>query len=121
MAPIIYLNDGFFVFGGQSTGDSNSANGVIKTIGYLHATKLKWSNVGEMKNARAGHNVIWDGFNLVVVGGNVHEFEYMTERCNFVWGERELISCYKTEGKLKNYSSYPELVLVPKNFCRTCV
>ena len=56
LAPTIFINDQFFVFGGESKQDGrlNSVN----TIAGFNPTWNKWSKMGELKEARYGHNVI---------------------------------------------------------------
>ena len=84
-----------------------------KTIGRFDATRRAWSKSGELINRRYGHNAIYDGSSLVVIGGSGLR---NTERCVISKGRT---TCTAQNPKLKWYFTYPELFLVPVNFCKT--
>ena len=88
--------------------DNNS-----KTIGRFDATQKVWSKSGELISGRWGHNAIYDGSSLIVVGG---DYDQKTERCGISNGQT---ICTAQNPELYNYVSYPELFLVPVNFCKT--
>ena len=84
-----------------------------KTIGRFEAIQRVWSKSGELKRGRYGHNAIYDGSSLIVVGG---EGIYKTERCEISNGQT---TCTAQNPELNKYAYYPELFLVPVNFCKT--
>ena len=65
-----------------------------------------------MNSARSGHNVIFDGAHFLVVGGRE---KLKTEKCTLVKGQ---ITCAEQNPELTDYFNYPELYLVPLNFCK---
>lgn len=69
-------------------------------------------------NGREGHNAIYDGSSLIVVGGKQASLydTYKTERCEISNGQ---VTCTAQTPELNNYADYPELFLVPVNFCKT--
>ena len=84
-----------------------------KTIGRFDSTRRVWLKSGELVNGRRGHNAIYDGSSLIVIGGNGR---YKTERCELSNGQT---TCTAQSPKLRDYAYYPELFLVPVNFCKT--
>ena len=83
------------------------------TIGRFDATRRVWSKSGELINGRRSHNAIYDGSSLIVVGG---DGLYKTERCEISNGQA---TCTAQTPELDEYAFYPELFLVPINFCKT--
>ena len=78
-APIIYIYNAFYVLGGRTKiGDTP---GAIDQIGRFDPKVGLWSLAGNLQHARKGHNAIFDGQYLVVVGGA--ESQFLTERCTF--------------------------------------
>ena len=63
-APIVYVDGYFYIIGGYT-----DVNDYDKTIGRLDATSMIWSKSGDLVNGRYGHNAIYDGSSLIVVGG----------------------------------------------------
>ena len=102
----MFIEDSFYVIGGRVDGDDS------KTVGRFDATRRVWSKSGELINGRWGHNAIYDGSSLIVVGG---DGLYKTERCEISNGQT---TCTAQNPELYNYVSYPELFLVPVNFCK---
>ena len=103
----MFIGDSFYVIGGFVDGDYG------KTIGRFDATRRVWSNSGELINKRSGHNAIYDGSSLIVVGGWDTR---KTERCELSNGQ---VKCMAQSPELDDYGEYPELFLVPVNFCKT--
>ena len=71
----------------------------------------QWTKAGELKQARNGHNVIYDGEYLMVFGG---DYERQTEKCSLTDGS---VSCTSQNPVLDFYTDYPELFLVSDDFC----
>lgn len=61
---------------------------------------------------RQGHNVIFNGVHFLIVGG---EGSKKTEKCQLVSGQ---MTCAEQSPELANYHYYPELTLVPVDFCK---
>ena len=64
-----------------------------------------------MNSAREGHNVIFDGAQFLVIGG---DGRYQTEKCTLA---NDQMTCAEQNPELNNYVDYPELYLVPSAFC----
>ena len=107
LAPMVFVEDSFYVVGGW-TGSDNFDD----TIGKLDAFS-NWSKVGELRMGRHGHSVIFDGEYMLVVGGFG---ENLTEKCTFT---AKGVNCYEQSPRLYNYEYYPELFLVPVDFCKS--
>ena len=104
--PILYLEEAYYVFSGLG-GDA--------TIGRMDDSG-QWSKAGELNQANHGHNVIFDGQYIIVVGGSSLRGDPKdTERCQLQNGA---ITCTTQEPKLDDYHVYPELFLVPDAFCK---
>ena len=73
-----------------------------------------WSKAGDLVNGRHGHNVIYDGSSLIVAGGVTSSLK--TEKCTISSGQ---VSCTTQNPTLHDYAYYPELLLVPVDFCKT--
>ena len=68
-----------------------------------------------------GHNAIYDGTNLIVVGGitfvDSDARQLMkTEKC--VISDNQ-VNCSTQNPKLQDYKFYPELFMVPVDYCKT--
>ena len=107
MAPILYLSEAFYVFGGYSTEPV-----VSDIIGRLQ--NGQWTEAGKLQVARRAHNAIFDGQYVVVVGGN--DKELPTEVCSI--HDNGTMSCTSQEPNLKGYTHFPELHLVENSFCK---
>ena len=121
-APIIYVQEAFYLIGGQE-GGNGATQEPIKTIAKLNLNskaKPKWKKVGELQSARDFHNAIFDGFYIIVIGGKPANYDragkILTETCKI---EGNQVSCISRPPNLANYEHYPELFLVPQNFCET--
>ena len=106
-APIVFIRDSFYAIGGYVDGNSG------KTIGRFDATRRVWSKSGELMDGREGHNAIYDGSILIVVGG---DGLYKTERCEI---SNDQVTCTLQSPELYRYIYYPELFFVSVNFCKT--
>ena len=104
-APIIYIEEAFYVFGGFGDGHS------LQRIGKLDAS-INWSQVGDLYQRRLSHNVIYDGKYALVVGGD--EGRFYTERCRL---SIERFYCVGQEPELSEYDN-PALFLVSFNYCK---
>ena len=107
-APIIYVDGAFFVIGGIDSASNYSNN-----IGRLDEETLSWTKAGTLKSGRYGHNAVFDGSVILVVGGASTQ---QTEKCVISCSE---VSCTTQSPELTLYVNYPELFLVPSNFCQT--
>ena len=96
-----------YVIGGFVDADKS------KTIGRFDATRRVWSKSGELISGRNFHNAIYDGSSLIVVGGWDTQ---KTERCEIY---SDQITCTAQNPELNYYEAYPELFLVPVDFCKT--
>ena len=75
---------------------------------------MNWSKLGDLVNGRRGHNAIYDGSSLIVVGG--YPGSLKTEKCVISNGH---VSCSSQNPELEGNGYYPELFLVPVNYCKT--
>ena len=78
----------------------------------MDATTSTWSKVGDLNSARSSHNVIFDGAHFLVIGGSGTQ---KTEKCAMANGQ---MTCAEQTPELEMYANYPELYLVPLNFCK---
>ena len=110
-ASAIYIGDAFYVIGGYT-----DVNEYDSTIGKLDAN-LTWSKVGELSTGRRDHGVIFDGTDMLVVGGFIGSSKALqTEKCII---SNNQVSCTGQSPSLLRYEIYPELFLVPENFCKS--
>ena len=108
MAPILYIRDAFYVFGGYAT------EPVVSDIIWRLNQNGQWAQAGKLQVARRAHNAIFDGQYVVVVGGNASNLP--TEICSIK--DDSTISCTSQEPTLSNYNHFPELYLVENSFCK---
>ena len=104
----IYQNNAFYVFGGTAL--SGQPIGAIVRFDTIERT---WTYAGSLASWKAGHNVIFDGNDFLVIGGNSNP----TQLCSL---EDKTLDCIELSSELTNYTFYPELFLVDKNFGRDC-
>ena len=83
----------------------------MATIACFNPASETWSESGEMKQARMRHNVIYNGEDFIVVGG---EARMATETCTL---KNNKFQCVEHEPTLDLYRDYPELFLVEDSFC----
>lgn len=109
-APIIHISGAFYLFGGHSEALRET------TIGRFDLAFKRWSKSGNLETARSGHNVIYDNQYVIVVGGNPGlDAPVHSEKCAISIGR---VACNSQAPELANYSYYPELFLVPADFCK---
>ena len=73
-----------------------------------------------MNDGRSRHGVIFDGEYFIVAGGYngaSNNNNVATERCKIVDTEESLILCRTQAPTLTNYQTYPELFMVPNDYC----
>ena len=110
MAPILYLSDAFYVFGGNPGNDVLKGSDIIGRLDH----NGQWTQAGQLQMARKAHNAIFDGHYVVVVGG--YDVELPTEICSVK--DDNTISCTSQEPNLHGYNHFPELYLVEESFCK---
>ena len=71
-----------------------------------------WSRIGLLSREREMHNVIEVQGEILVIGGLG---EYTTERCSHT---NITMDCTQQEPSLNGYHTYPELFIVPDNYCQ---
>ena len=106
-APIVYVIDAFYVVGGYTDISYDDS-----TIGKLDSNS-NWSKAGELSTGRRGHAAIYDGNFMLVVGGQGH---HKTEKCAF---SSSGITCTEQNPSLYYYTYYPELFMVPADYCKS--
>ena len=79
----------------------------------FYSCSLTWQNELYVFGA-ASHNAINDGQYVLVIGGGG---TYKTEKCSI---KNEQVTCASQSPELKSYKNYPEVFLVPKDFCQHC-
>ena len=95
------------MFGGQS-----HYSGLPQDIARLKESSLRWNKVGEIMSSRHGHSVIQLGQSFLVVGGKGRK---RTEVCDW---SHEILYCNEQNPILADYDLYPELFVVPDNYCK---
>ena len=108
LAPIIHVDGAFYVIGGSTTSTS-------KTIAKLDSISYEWTKAGDLIVGRQGHNAIFDGSDIIVVGGNIGGASTKTEKCTIAEGK---VTCVEQDPALEGYSYYPELFLVEDGYCK---
>ena len=93
-------------------GGSSDATSTEKTIGRLDIKMRKWANAGNLVTGRRGHNAIYDGQYVLVVGG---AGTMKTEKCSI---SSNFNTCSSQSPELTDYTYYPEVFLVPEDFCK---
>ena len=94
------------MIGGYTSSASNSA-----TIAKLDSTSHEWSKSGDLQVGRYAHNAVFDGSDIIVVGGSV---ERKTEKCSLSDGQ---VTCVEQAPSLSDYY-HPELFLIEEGFCK---
>ena len=112
---IVFVNNAFYVFGGIATNFDNSLAAIRSTsIGRFDTATRKWSVAGSINTGRFQANTIFDGSSVLVVGG---EGLMKTEVCKL--DETGIFfTCIEQDPILQDYKFYPELFLVPVDFCK---
>ena len=107
----MHYEGSFIYFGGWHFARPESASLIAK----FDSTTRQWSRIGKLRQSRDGHGAIFDGANFIIVGGFLDEF--YTESCTLNADNSE-ITCSRRKPILDDYSDYPELFIVPENFCK---
>ena len=110
-APIIYIQNAFYLVGGNSYYDDGEFSDGETTIGRMDLNG-QWTLAGDLNHTKQGHNVIFDGEFMMVFGGL---FTGSSEKCLI---ENETVSCTSQNPDLPNHSFYPELFLVDDYYCK---
>ena len=112
----MYISDSFFVIGGYP--ESPKFSNIIARFNQ----NKEWAKVGELVQSRRAHNAIFDGENIIVVGGGTGVSlqgtggRAITEICSF---EGNQISCTTQEPELVDFYGFPELYFVEEDFCKS--
>ena len=101
------MSGSFYVVGGFS-------DGAESIIGRFDLTSEQWTEAGDLAAARRGHNIIYDGNYLLVIGGGGN---YMSEKCS-IGEDGQVTTCTSQTPQLDFYAWYPELLFVPADYCR---
>ena len=109
-APIIHVDGAFYVIGGRTGHEIYS-----KTIARLDSISYEWSKPGDLIKGRRGHNAIFDGSDIIIVGGYDGRYSLTTEKCT-ISGDK--VTCVEQDPALQDYSYYPELFLVEEGYCK---
>ena len=72
-----------------------------------------WTKAGELVTGRYGHNAIYDGSTVLVVGGRG---TFKTEKCTI---SNNQMNCNEQNPELTNYYAYPELFTVSADYCKS--
>ena len=104
-APILYVENAFYIIGGWI------CDGYSNVIARLDNDN-QWSKAGVLKQARNAHGAIYDGNQIMVIGGGGN---FQTEKCEI---QNETVSCISQEPTLNKYAWYPELYLVSDTYCK---
>ena len=75
-----------------------------------------WSKAGELVTGRYGHNVIYDGSSVLVIGGSGRNDTMMTEKCTI---SNNQMTCTEQNPELTKYKFWPELFLVSVDYCKS--
>ena len=81
----------------------------------MDAVTRTWSLAGNLKQARRGHAVVFDGEKFLVIGGYGNSEK--TENC-VLNGDK--ITCTQQQNGLSHYAYYPETFLVNENYSNDC-
>ena len=83
----------------------------LTTIGRLEIKTREWTHAGSLVTGRIGHSAIYDGQYVLIVGGSGTK---KTEKCSIL---HEQVTCSSQSPELIYYAYYPEVFLVPEDFC----
>ena len=103
---VVYFQDSFIYFGGYGISDD------LSVISKFDSTTRQWSNLGNLVTGRFDHGAIFDGTYFLIIGGyDTHK----TEKCSL---SGSTMTCQQQQPELTDYRAYPELFLVPGDFCK---
>ena len=91
---IVAVKDAFYIF-----------DGFYQAI-YRFSVESKWDYFGRLVNKRRSHNVIYDGTDFYVVGGEDdtdNDKQIATERCNFLYRQKLEIVCFSQVPSLEGF------------------
>ena len=117
---MIFYDFKFVIFGGGCLGDSDDT--ALTAIVSFDPDTQKWSKIGEMNQARQGHNMIRYPDAVYVIGGMDPESidDLYTEKCYYngpLDTRSKSFECVSQQPVLTSYTYYPELKLVNENYC----
>ena len=112
---MVYRDENFFLIGGSS-GSADGSDDQTRISKFSQRGK-NWIEVGNLNVKRRGHAAIFDGVELVVIGGyEAHSIEHCTQ-------SNGRFDCFITEQvrayDFTNYVFYPELAIIDGTFCGT--
>ena len=111
---VLHYDNAFLLFGGTTEGCQQYHHCSTNVIAKLDTVTTQWNKVGELKYSRSEHGVIFDGNRFLAVGGIGDYGDLMSEICT---PSEEGITCVDDFPYLPLYVDYPELLLVPDDFC----
>ena len=94
-------------------GGDKGINYICTTSVRLDSISYEWSKAGDLIKGRKGHNAIFDGSNIIVVGG--YGTFLKTEYCKITGS---MVTCVELDPSLIYYAYYSELFLVEEHFCK---
>ena len=94
-------------------GGETGSTSYSKTIARLDSISYEWSKAGDLITGRKGHNAIFDGSDIIVVGG--YGTFLKTEYCKIIGS---MVTCVELDPSLIYYAYYSELFLVEEHFCK---
>ena len=87
-----------------------------KKIARLDSSSYEWSRAGDLLTGRYGHNAIFNGNDIIVVGGYAgDDVSVKTEKCKITEGN---VTCVEQDPALVDYAYYPELFRVEDGYCK---
>ena len=118
LAMTVNLRNNFILFGGEREKPIYASADIA-----LFTTESEtWTKIGQLQTRRQGHGVIDLGDHFLVVGGINYDEESSsveddlpTEKCKL--DENDNMKCSSIDPVLNFYVQYPELFVVPENYC----
>ena len=109
---MLYHQGAFFYFGGEGLLEQD-------VIAKFDETTRQWSHIGYLLSGRNNHGAIFEGNHFLVIGGDPYEDWHddnslKTEKCTLTGSG---MICEEQQPELEGYSEYPELFLVPGDYC----
>ena len=106
---MVYFEGSFIYFGGDGSRRRKS------TIASFDSTTRQWSYLGTLVTGREDHGATFDGKYFLVVGGFNPDDDMKTEKCSL---SNSTMTCQQQQPDLFRYEAYPELFIVPDDFCK---
>ena len=115
---MLYYDTKFYVFGGVIDLNWTNSNFIV------HLNKnLKWHKDGVLITPRRSHSVIVSQSEFLVFGGhNIDDEPLLTEKCTISEESNKSntrVICTTQEPLLHQYQLYPEVFLVPDDYCKS--